>query len=74
MVVAYLSKNPFYAITKPSYHMNELLAEFKQYKVRYYFFYYQTQQEKDEFLKGSIAGASINSIALQPGLLIFQFY
>jgi hypothetical protein len=74
MVFAYLTKNPFYAITKPSYYSKELLTEISQYKIRYYFFYYSSQQEKEAFLSGAIAKAAIKQIELEPGLLVFNFY
>jgi hypothetical protein len=74
MVFAYLSKNPFYAITKPSYYTKDLLEEIRQYKIRYYFFYYNSQQEKEAFLNSEIAKSTIKQVELQPGLLVFSFY
>lgn len=74
MVFAYLSKNPFYTINKPSYYTKELLTEIRQYKIRYYFFYYTSQQEKEAFLNGEIAKSTVKQVELQPGLLVFSFY
>lgn len=74
MVIAYLSKNAYYTITKPSYTNDELLDEIKKYKIQYYFFYYTSQQEKEEFLSGQIAANAINGVQLDEGLLVFYFY
>ena len=74
MVYAYLTKNQFYAISKPSFYMEELVTELKLHKVKYYFFYYQSQQQKEEFLKGTIANNAVGQVELGPGLLVFQLY
>ena len=74
MVFAYLTKSPYYAITKPSYYSKELLTEISQYRIRYYFFYYNAQQQKEAFLETSLAKSSINQVELQPGLLVLSFY
>lgn len=69
-VLAYRTGNPYYTIVKPTYGVDDLLAELKQYQIKYYFFYYTSQQEREEFLKGRIAGLSTSNIELQPGLLV----
>lgn len=74
MVFAYITKNPFYTISKPSYYTNDLIAELKKYMVKYYFFYYRNQQQKEEFLKGTIANNAVGQVELEPGLLVFQLY
>lgn len=74
MVVAYLSKNSYYTITKPSFSTDELLAEIKQYGIQHYFFYYSTEQEKELFLTGKIAKTAPKMIELAPDLLVFSFY
>jgi hypothetical protein len=74
MVFAYLTKSPYYAITKPSYYSKELLTEISQYHIRYYFFYYTSQQQKEAFLESSLAKAAVKQVELQPGLLVFSFY
>ena len=71
-VIAYRTGSPYYTIVKPIYPMQELLGELQQYRVNYYFFYYHAMQEKEEFLKGSIAARAVKFIDLQPGLLVVQ--
>jgi hypothetical protein len=74
MVYAYLTKNVYFTINKPTYAIEDLVKELKQNKVKYYFFYYATQQDKEEFKKGTIATLAVNHIELLPGLLVVQFY
>lgn len=74
MVIAYLSGNSYYTITKPSYTAAELLAEIDQYQIRFYFFYYKSQQQKEEFLDGKIAARARQIKELEPGLLVLSFY
>lgn len=74
MVVAYLSGNSYYTITKPSYNTDELLKEMDMYSIQYYFFYYSSQQEKEAFLGGKIAAKAKQIRELQPGLLVLTLY
>lgn len=74
MVYAYLTKNPYYTISKPTYAVADLVNELKQNKVKYYFFYYTTQQDKEEFSKGTIASLAVKQTELLPGLLAVQLY
>ena len=74
MVFAYLTQNPYYTITKPTYYSKELMTEISQYHIRYYFFYYNAQQEKEAFLETSLAKSAISQVELQPGLLVLSFY
>lgn len=74
MVIAYLSKNSYYTITKPSFTTDELLAELEQYKIQYYFFYYTSQQQKEEFLAGRIAAKAKQISELEQGLLVLSLY
>ena len=74
MVIAYLSKSPYYTITKPSYTTDELLKELEYYKIQYYFFYYATQQEKEEFLSGKIAAKAKQIREPETGLLVLDLY
>lgn len=74
MVFAYLSKSQYYPITKPSYYTSQLLTEIRQNKIKYYFFFYSTQQEKEAFVAGDIVKSTIKRVELEPGLLVFSFY
>lgn len=74
MVIAYLSGNSYYTITKPSYTTDELLKEMELYTIQYYFFYSNSQQEKEAFLTGKIAARAKQIRELQPGLLVLTLY
>ncbi len=74
ILIAYLSNNSYYTLIKPSFTTNELMAEMEQHQIRYYFFYYDSQQEKEGFLKGQIAAKAQQIKELEPGLLVLSFY
>ena len=74
MVVAYLSKSSYYTIAKPSYTTDELLEELDHYQIRYYFFYYSSLQEKEEFLSGKIAAKAKQIREPETGLLVLDLY
>lgn len=74
MVIAYLSKNSYYSIAKPTYSIDSLLKEIEQYQIQHYFFYYHSIQQKEEFLIGKIAAHAKTKQEIQPGLIVFSFY
>ena len=74
ILLAYLSNNSYYTVIKPSFTTNELMAELDQHQIRYYFFYYDSQQEKEGFLNGQIAAKAQQIKELEPGLLVLSFY
>ena len=74
MVIAYLSKNSYYSIAKPTYSIDSLLNEIDHYQIQHYFFYYRSIQQKEEFMMGKIAARAETKQEIQPGLIVFSFY
>ena len=74
MVFAYLTKSPYYAITKPSYYSKELLTEISQYRMPSSSLKKNAQQQKEAFLETSLAKSAIKQFELKPGLLVLSFY
>jgi hypothetical protein len=72
-VIAYLSGNPYYTRSKVSYSTKQMMDEIKQYRIKYYFFYYRTIQDKEAFLNGMIANEAVSIIELEKGLLVAEF-
>ncbi len=74
ILIAYLSNNSYYTVIKPTFSTEELIADLDQHQIRYYFFYYESQQEKEGFLSGKVAAKARQIKELEPGLMVLSFY
>ena len=74
IIINYLNASKLYGTYTNNYSTAEILQAIKDYSIQYYFFYYSTSMEKENFLKSEISTKARNVYKdFYPGIIILKF-